>query len=280
MASSTNDKYEDSSQKYNEAADKYTGTEGYKKSYNDSKEIAERLNNDAFQSGVSRGIAQTEYGTQLGASHAYGQNMEATRSALNQGSQLNAAQNEEAKKYAREQAGIAASGAQSQATTAARAAGMNKAQAAMMGSQQNANAYQNAFGNAYNTQLGNAANNQGLVFNSYNNAYENNVNRANSNILNQQQIANANQQYQQSQAQNAGNAAVNAAGTGMGAAQQEGQAEYERKWGNWGNGLGIGGSLLKSFSDEKLKHYKECSKKVTYHAPSKIKALKYDIKKE
>ena len=64
----------------------------------------------------------------------------------------------------------------------------------------------------------------------------------------------------------------------MSAGQQEGQAEYDRTWGNWGNGLGIGGSVLKAFSDEDLKHYRECSKKVTYRTPSKIKSLKYEKK--
>ena len=59
----------------------------------------------------------------------------------------------------------------------------------------------------------------------------------------------------------------------MSAAQQEGQNVYNRTWGNvagWTGGL---------FSDEKLKHYKECSKKVVTRSPSKIQALKY-VKKE
>ena len=81
-------------------------------------------------------------------------------------------------------------------------------------------------------------------------------------------------------AQQSGQAALGASGTQMGAAQTEGQAEYDRTWGNWGNGLGIAGGFVNAFSDENLKHYKECSKKVTYKAPSKIKALKYEAKKE
>lgn len=153
--------------------------------------------------------------------------------------------NEQAKKYAGQQAQAQAAGAQSQATTAARAAGMNKAQAAMMGAQQNAAAYQNAYGNAYAQQY------QG----------------ANSNLNNQQQMA-----------INSNTAAVQGAGTNLSAQQQEGQNEYDRTWGNWGNALGIGGSLIKPFSDENLKHYKECSQKVVYKTPSKIKALKFEKK--
>jgi hypothetical protein len=216
--------------------------------------------------------------------------------------------NEEARKYAGEQAGSAAAGTQSQATTAARAAGLNKAQAAMLGSQQNANAYQNAYGNAYSQQLNNAANSYGqqlnnannnfyqqlgIANNNYgqqlglaNNAYENQANRTmgameSGKASTAQAINNAAgvysgtaSQYGQAR-QNADNAAVGASGTGMSAAQQEGQAEYERKWGNWGNGLGIGGSIFKAFSDEDLKHYKECSKKVTIRSPKSIEKLKF-----
>ena len=163
--------------------------------------------------------------------------------------------NKEAQKYANQQASAAAAGAQSQATTAARSAGMNKAQAAMMGSQQNANAYQNAYGNAYNSQMGMANQNAG------------------------QQSANyANQMNaQQSAMMNSGNAAVSAAGTAMGAGQQEGQNEYDRTWANWGAGLGLGSMLLPS--DERLKHYKECSNKVVIKSPKAIEKLKY-VKKE
>jgi len=162
--------------------------------------------------------------------------------------------NKEAQKYANQQAQAAAAGTQAQSTTAARTAGMNKAQAAMMGSQQNANAYQNAYGNAYNSQLGMANQNAG------------------------QQAANyANQMNAQQNAyQNYGNAALSGQGTMMGAEQQEGQNVYDRTWGNWGNALGIGGSLLKSFSDEELKHYRECSKKVTVRSPKSIKSLKFE----
>lgn len=169
----------------------------------------------------------------------------AFRAGVTNSTYQNALANSEAKKYAGEQARANAAGAQAQATTAARAAGMNKAQAAMMGAQQNANAYQNAYGNAYNTQLG---------------------------------LANNNIMGQQASRQQASGQLVGGYGTNMSAQQQEGQAEYDRKWGNWGNGLGIAGSLLKPFSDENLKHYKECSKKVTYKAPSKIKTLKFEKK--
>jgi hypothetical protein len=77
----------------------------------------------------------------------------------------------------------------------------------------------------------------------------------------------------------ANNAGVSAAGAKMGAAQQEGQAEYDRTWGNVGNGLGMAGSALKLFSDEDLKHYKECSKKVTIRSPKSIQKLKF-VQKE
>jgi hypothetical protein len=81
---------------------------------------------------------------------------------------------------------------------------------------------------------------------------------------------------QQQQAyQNAANAGVSAQGTNMAAAQQAGNDEYEHTWGNWGNGLGIIGSFLKPFSDEQLKHYRTCSKKVVCHSPSKIQSLKF-----
>jgi hypothetical protein len=150
---------------------------------------------------------------------------------------------------------------------------MNKAQAAMMGSQQNANAYQNAYGNAYSQQMGQA-----------NSSFENQANRANSNInqstaLNANQMNNATNTYGQNMAQQqnsmtaANNAGVSAAGTKMGAAQQEGQNEYNRTNANWGLGLGL------LTSDEKLKHYQECSKKVVVKSPSKIKALKIETRR-
>lgn len=148
-----------------------------------------------------------------------------------------------------------------------------------MGSQQNANAYQSAYGNAYSQQLGNASN-----------SFENQANRANSNIynsanMNMGAMNNATNVYGQNMAnqQNAmtgaGNAALGASGTQMSAAQQEGQAEYDRKWGNAGNIAGMGGSLVKAFSDEDLKHYRECSKKVTIRSPKSIQKLKF-VQKE
>jgi hypothetical protein len=66
-------------------------------------------------------------------------------------------------------------------------------------------------------------------------------------------------------------------GTNMSAQQQEGQNEYSRKWGNWGAGLGIASSFL-PMSDERLKHYRECSRKVTVKSPSAIAKLKYTKK--
>ena len=188
-----------------------------------------------------------------------------TRSAINKGSQMNEAQNAEAKKYAAQQAQAAAAGAQSQATTAARAAGMNKAQAAMMGRQQNANAYQNAFGSAYGQQLGNAANNQNVQLSNYNSAFENSANRMNSNLNNQQQLANSNQLNQQQLMAGLQGAQVSGYGNQVSMLQGQDAQNYQQ------------GGL---FSDERLKHYKECSKKVVVRSPSKIKALKIETKGE
>ena len=280
MASSKNDKYESAASSYDDAKKQYTGNAGYQNAYKQSGAASQQNTENAVKTGMKNALSAQVASQNAGLSGAAQQTEASTNSAIGRGSQMNAAQNAEAQKYAGQQAQAAAAGAQSQATTAARAAGMNKAQAAMMGSQQNANAYQNAYGNAYNTQLGNAASNQNTQLANYNSAYENQANRMNSNINNQQQLANANQQYQQTMAQQSGQAALGASGTQLSAGQNEGQAEYERTWGNWGNGLGIGGSFLKAFSDENLKHYRECSKKVTYRAPSKIKALKYEAKKE
>jgi hypothetical protein len=145
---------------------------------------------------------------------------------------------------------------------------MNKAQAAMMGSQQNANAYQNAYGNAYSQQLGSAASSMESARNLNAGQMNNATNTYGQNMANQQNSSNQ-----------MNTAAISAAGTNMGAAQQEGQNEYNRKWGNWGNGLGIGGSVLKAFSDEDLKHYKECSKKVAIRSPKSIQKLKF-VQKE
>jgi hypothetical protein len=160
--------------------------------------------------------------------------------------------NANARQYAGQQAQAAAAGAQSQATTAARAAGMNKAQAAVMGSQQNANAYQNAYGNAYGQQLGTA-----------NSAFENNANRMNSNINNQQQLANSNQLNQQQLYASMLGANVTGYGNQVSMLQGQDAQNYQQ------------GGL---FSDERLKHYKECSKKVVVRSPSKIKALKITTK--
>ena len=147
----------------------------------------------------------------------------------------------------------------------------------MLGSQQNANAYQNAYGNAYSQQIGNAASNKNTQLANYNSAYENQANRMNSNLNNQQSLANSNAQYQQNMAQQSGQAALGASGTQLSAGQQEGQNEYSRKWGNWGAGLGIASSLIPT-SDERLKHYRECSKKVTVKSPNSIAKLKYTKK--
>lgn len=279
MASSKNEKYEEASDKYDEAKEQYTGNAGYQNAVEESKKAAEEQAQKSFDTGLDRGEKTTQTAQFYGSSGADTQARLSTENAINRGSQMNAAQNAEARKYAGSQASAAAAGAQSQATTAARAAGMNKAQAAMMGSQQNANAYQNTYGNAYSQQLGNSASNQNTQLASFNNAYENQANRANANINAQQGVMTNAQQYQQGMAQQSGQSALGASGTQLSAGQQEGQAEYDRTWGNWGNGLGIGGSVLKAFSDEDLKHYRECSKKVVIKSPKSIQKLKF-VQKE
>ena len=278
MASSKNDKYEAAATKYDAATEQYTGQKGYEaglKAASNGTGLADTQIAKGNMAGSVTAQNALAYGQNDGLNMANTANQTAAGNTKNQNALVNA----EARKYAGDQARAAAAGAQSQATTAARAAGMNKARAAMLGAQQNANAYQNTFGNAYSQQMGQA-----------NSAYENQANRANSNMANAaslyaNQMNNATNVYGQNQAQQqnsmtaANNAGVSAAGTKMGAAQTEGQAEYDRTWGNWGNGLGIGGSVLKAFSDEDLKHYKECSKKVAIRSPKSIQKLKF-VQKE
>ena len=168
----------------------------------------------------------------------------AYESSFNQGMEnskkINELNNAEAQKYAKQQADATAQRSQAQATTAARSAGMNKSKAAMLGSQQTANAYQNTYSNAYNNQMQNSA---------------------------------ANMENQQQRAYGAGLDKANLYGTGMSSSQQEGQNEYNRRWGNVSAVTGI------LTSDEKLKHYRECSTKVIKHSPKSIQTLKW-VKKE
>jgi len=275
MASSKNEKFEDAAQTYDKAAATYTGAQGYAHGVDAADREGKNFAKQQLDKGSDAGMAQAARAASAGRTQAINNAAASANEAEVLSKAQNATINAEAQKYAGQQAANAAAGAQNQATTAARAAGMNKAQAAMMGSQQNANAYQNAYGNAYSQQMGQA-----------NNAFENQANRTNSGMtqnaaLAAQQMNNATNVYGQNMAnqQNARNqndmASVSAAGTMMGAGQQEGQAEYDRTWGNWGNALGIGGSLLKPFSDEQLKHYKECSKKVTIRSPQSIQKLKF-----
>ena len=234
-----NQRYETALNDYNNLRDQYAGNAGYQNAINQSQGQAQKIN---------------ELSTQAGYSGANQQTAASTNSAIDKGAQMQAAQNAQAQRYAGQQAGAAAAGTQSQATTAARSAGMNKAQAAMMGSQQNANAYQNAYGNAYSQQLGNAQSNQNTQLANYNSAFENNANRMNAN-LNQQQ----------GMAQQSGQAALNAQGNVLGAQQQEGQNIYNREYGNRGFWTGL------FTSDERLKNYRECTKKVVMRTPSKLK---------
>ena len=268
MASSNNARYDAAAAQYAGALQQETGIKGYNESLKTQKD-ADLRSESATQQGMQQGQWVADRSNSFAKQNAGEQANASTNSAIEQGNRFNANSNAEAQKYAGQQASAAAAGAQSQATTAARAAGMNKAQAAMMGSQQNANAYQNAYGNAYSQQLGNASGNQNTQLNNYNAAYENNANRMNSNINNQQNAIANERQYQQNLRYGAGRDLTSGYGNIMGGQQQEGQNEYNRKWGNWGAGIGM------LTSDEKLKHYRECSKKVVYRAPSKIKALKF-----
>lgn len=251
---------------YDEAVKKNTGLEGYNNLVNSGiKTQSARDTKSAYNTGNNYGSSQSNVANDFGYTGAAKQTTAGTQSAINKGNQMNAAQNAQAQKYAGQQAAAAAAGAQSQATTAARAAGMNKAQAAMMGSQQNANAFQNAYGNAYNTQLGNAANNQNAQLANYNNAFENNANRYNSNANQYAAMQNANNQYQQSLAASMMGANVSGIGNQVSMAQAQDAQNFRQ------------GGL---FSDERLKHYRECSKKVVMKTPSKIQSLKITTKGE
>ena len=226
---------------YDEAVKKNTGLEGYK-NLQGSGNVSQAAYLNTDRSSVM--------GNKYGKRQTENANVMGASGANSQMANINA----NAQKYAGQQAAAAAAGAQSQATTAARAAGMNKAQAAMMGSQQNANAYQNAYGNAYGQQLGNA-----------NSAYENQANRYNNNANQYAAMQNANNQYQQSLAASMMGANV----SGIGNQVSMAQAQDKQNWSQGG-----------LFSDERLKHYRECSKKVVMKTPSKIQALKFTTKGE
>lgn len=226
---------------YDEAVKKNTGLEGYK---------------NLRETGGTERSASLDTSRAYAAGNIYGAKQSKSANAMGaSGTNSQMANiNSNAQKYAGQQASAAAAGAQSQATTAARAAGMNKAQAAMMGSQQNANAYQNAYGNAYGQQLGTA-----------NSAYENQANRANNNANQFAAMRNANNQYQQSLAASMMGANVSGIGNQVSMAQAQDAQNFRQ------------GGL---FSDERLKHYRECSKKVVMKTPSKIQSLKITTKGE
>ena len=226
---------------YDEAVKKNTGLEGYK---------------NLRETGGTERSASLDTSRAYAAGNIYGAKQSKSANAMGaSGANSQMANiNSNAQKYAGQQASAAAAGAQSQATTAARAAGMNKAQAAMMGSQQNANAYQNAYGNAYGQQLGTA-----------NSAFENQANRANSNANQFAAMQNANNQYQQNLAASMMGANVSGIGNQVSMAQAQDAQNFRQ------------GGL---FSDERLKHYRECSKKVVMKTPSKIQSLKITTKGE
>jgi hypothetical protein len=89
------------------------------------------------------------------------------------------------------------------------------------------------------------------------NMYNNNANQ----YANMQ---NANQQYEKSLLASLLGANVSGIGNQVSMAQQQNAQNYQQ------------GGL---FSDERLKHYRECSKKVVVRSPSKIQELKF-VKKE
>lgn len=238
---STNKEIKSAQNAYDEAVKKNTGLEGYRNL---------RETGGAERSASLDTSRAYTAGKNYGARQSESANAMGASGANSQMANINS----NAQKYAGQQAAAAAAGAQSQATTAARAAGMNKAQAAMMGSQQNANAYQNAYGNAYGQQLGTA-----------NSAFENQANRANSNANQYAAMQNANNQYQQSLAASMMGANVSGIGNQVSMAQAQDQQ-------NWSQG-GL-------FSDERLKHYRECSKKVVMKTPSKIQSLKITTRGE
>jgi hypothetical protein len=238
---STNKEIKSAQNAYDEAVKKNTGLEGYK---------------NLRETGGTERSASLDTSRAYAAGDIYGAKQSKSANAMGaSGANSQMANiNSNAQKYAGQQAAAAAAGAQSQATTAARAAGMNKAQAAMMGSQQNANAYQNAYGNAYGQQLGTA-----------NSAFENQANRANSNANQFAAMRNANNQYQQSLAASMMGANVSGIGNQVSMAQAQDAQNFRQ------------GGL---FSDERLKHYRECSKKVVMKTPSKIQSLKITTKGE
>ena len=260
---STPKKVENAMDSYKKAVEDNTGKKGYNEIQKDTAGKGSEMAKDSLLNSLENSKRVNDESLAGGKKSADEVALYSTNTAINNGSQMTAAQNEQARKYAGQQAQAAAAGAQSQATTAARAAGMNKAQAAMMGSQQNANAYQNAYGNAYGQQLGNAANNQNVQLSNYSNAFENGANRMNANINNQQGLVNSNQLNQQQLMTSLQGAEVTGKGNTVSMEQGQDAQNYAQ------------GGL---FSDEKLKKYKECSKKVVMRTPSKIQALKVTTK--
>lgn len=265
MASSKNKQFEKAAENYDAIASEYTGVKGYERGVRAAQDQGIGMATDQLGRGREQGALTAQAANEKGLNQGLSNNAAAYRAGETNSKGQNALVNSEAQKYAGQQAANAAAGAQSQATTAARAAGMNKAQAAMMGSQQNANAFQNAYGNAYGQQLGNAANNQNVQLSAYNSAFENNANRMNSNLNNQQALANSNQLNQQQLMAGLQGAQVTGYGNQVSMLQGQDAQNFQQ------------GGL---FSDERLKHYKECSKKVVVRSPSKIKALKITTKGE
>ena len=227
---------------------------------------------NSISNGLRHGKTFTNEAYKTGGEKGKGVTSEAQGQGLVQGREINQASNAEAKKYAAQQARETAAGAQSQATTAARAAGMNKAQAAMLGSQQNANAYQNAYGNAYSQQLNNAKS-----------AIENARSLSSANMNMGVQNANSNLNNQQQQYMNLMNQLLGGYGNLAGLGQQQQQIDNQQK--NQAASTAMTGLAtilpiaLAMFSDERLKKYNECSKKVVSMSPKARESFKINIDK-
>jgi hypothetical protein len=97
---------------------------------------------------------------------------------------------------------------------------------------------------------------------------------ANSNINNAANLQNSNALAQQNAYQNAQNAAIGGTQGATQTALENKNSTMNAVTSGLGAAAGLAGSIL---SDERLKHYKECSKKVVMRTPSKIQSLKIDV---
>lgn len=284
-------RYNDAKEQYQIAADQYAGNTGYSGAITQSAEGVKtsqqratqgsaRQTEQSFNAGQKYGGALNSAMNDVSRQNAKQLTAEGTTDALGNSNKMNANANAEAQKYANQQAKLTATNARNQTATAARSAGMNKARAAAMGGQQASTAYQNAMANAYGQQLQNASANQNTQLANYNQQQANQASQYQNNVLNQQNMQNQNYNTQMNQsnaqqqmAYGAGTDRLNAQGSMYSGDTQEAQNNYDRAYGDTAFWTGM------LTSDERLKHYKECSKKVVCRTPSKYKALKW-VKEE